>query len=341
MISKGYGCKAECTDGVVSAIQVNTINEDGTVISLSSDKTILTYCDQNGTPQVQKSAATTTVKFSDDTAAAFSDIQENDKITLTLDSNGIKNIRLSNRTSVSTGTENSGVFIQGTIVALDKDAKKLVLKQTGGQMVSYSYDTITQLFINGITNPTVDDIKVDMSAKIQLYDGKISYLNIDNRIQGSVYLVDAAGHVLTISLPNNELKSYTVNPSYTVTLYNQYTADLSDIHRNDIVRVNANEQNVVTNIDVQKTFIYQGTDVTESSKTIGVEDSNGKVITDQVNAVDNLYIYLVNGMQGYRYSTYVYTHQGVYNINVNSLQKNDSVTLYLLNDTVYEINKAN
>jgi hypothetical protein len=454
---RGMKIKLTMNNGVASAIQVNTLIEQGTVISLSADKTILTYSDANGKPKVQTLASATTVTFSDDTAATLADIKVNDAIQLTIDSSGVTNIKLTNR-SLSTSAVDSGVFIEGSIAAVDQVSKTLILKKSDGTLASYKYDSIPQLFINGVTNPTMNDIKMDMPAKLQLdNNNQISYLNIDNRIQGSVYLVDPTQHVLTISLPTG-MKTYTVDPSATVTIYKQYTSDLSDIHRNDLVRVNADANNIISAIDVQKTIVYKVTSVTDVSKWIGASDSAGNgvglnldattllkipgitqpavtnvkqddmvkatyigndlqevdvmptlfgsvtsvnatnqtftvqkydgtsvtipfssgdvikydntqsssltalavgdrvevnanftgqneiykmlVVTDQVNALDSQYIYLLS-MKSYRYSYNVYVHQGVNNLTTGSLQKNDAVTLYIFNNTVYEINKTN
>ncbi|GAX90469.1 S-layer homology domain-containing protein [Effusibacillus lacus] len=279
---KGMEVELTVLDNVVSKIHVKTIVEEGTVISLSSDKSILTYEKNDGTPSVRKIAADATIKYGSGATALLSDLQEGDKIVIHIADNGIKSLTISNRTGQSVG-ELSDLYIEGTVVSLDENAKTLVLKDNSGELKSYEYDTLPELYVNGESDPTLADIKKDMKAKIQLFDDKIVYIEVDNRIEGTVVLIDPDRRIMTLALDGNTQKNYFVDSDYDVNIKDESSADLSDLERNDYVRVELTETNKIKEIDVKRELEYKVTDVSTSSKRLRVEDDDGNS--------ESLYIY--------------------------------------------------
>jgi hypothetical protein len=202
------------------------------------------------------------------------------------------------------------------VTDVPESSKTIGVEDSNGKGYGLNLDATVLLKIPGISQPAVTDIKKDDMVKATYIGNDLQEVDVMPVYRGAITNINPTTQQFTIQKMDGTVITVPFASGDIVKYDNTQTASLSALSVGDRVQVQANANGY--------NEIYKM-----------------KVISDQVNTVDNLYIYLLNNMQGYRYSPYVYTHQGVYNIGISSLQKNDSVTLYLLNDTVYEINKAN
>ncbi|WP_164984924.1 S-layer homology domain-containing protein [Ammoniphilus sp. CFH 90114] len=287
-LRKGMEVEVKLDSSLVTEIKVITIIEEGTVISVSQDQAYLTVQGKENTrPSVYKLSPTATIKLQGQTASGASDIQAGDNIDILIGSDGtITSLDITNRSQSSVKVEDSDL-ISGKVFSLDKTNKTIILefdKDGKKSYQPYEFDTTYELYINGSYRNSLDDIKKDMRAKLQLYEDKIVYLEVDNRLDGTVVRVDADRRIVTLALATGEQKPYYVDSSYDVTIRHESGEDLSDLERNDFVRVKLDNANKITEIDVRRDYIYVVTDLYESSKKFYAEDEDEDEYSFYLNA---------------------------------------------------------
>ncbi|MBP1932814.1 S-layer homology domain-containing protein [Ammoniphilus resinae] len=459
-LRKGMEIEVEVYDNLIETIKVKTIVEEGTVAQVSPDGSLLTFKTTDGGYKAYPIGDDVDIQLSGMTRASILDLDAGDKIVAQVKKGEITSIEVTNRTaSDRTDDPFFDNYIEGTVDGLSADEEKLFIKTKDG-LVSYKFDDSYELYINDVSKPSLSQIKRGMSAKVQLYNDKIFFLELDNRIEGTVLSIDPDRRLLRLATAFNEQKNYIIDEDYDVNIEDERRADLDDIRRNDYVRVEVDNENYVLEIDVRKEFDFKVDSVSTSSDKIRVEDEDGDesnlyldskvrlivpgltradiediqeddllrvtylgndlksievipqvkgIITainatkneitvenfkgdsstisfgrnDQIlvnskkyNSLSNLavgdrvelqnkvdgektfnvmtkesgtfdyisnsnYLYLVKGLYNYKLADTVYVHKGNTALTLRSLYKNDKITFYTINDTIYEIEKTN
>lgn len=287
-LRKGMEVELNLERTAVTKIKVLTIIEEGTVISVSPDRAYLTIQDKlTKKPNVYALGGDAVLKFNGGTAATSADILAGDEVLIQIGSTGsINSVEILNRTAKPT----SGVsadLIEGKVFSIDENENTIILEFTKDGKKSYQpyeFADAYELYINGELEKDFDDVKKDMRAKLYLFEDEIVYLEVDNRVEGTVVRVDKDHRILTLTLSTGEQKPYYVNSNYDVTIRHESGEDLSDLERNDFVRVQLDNAEKVTDIEVRRDFAYLVTDVYESSKKLYVEDEDEDDYTMYVNA---------------------------------------------------------
>lgn len=287
-LRKGMEVELSLDQTAVTKITVVTIIEEGTVISVSPDRSYITVQDKlTKKPNVYALSENADVKFKGGVAAASSDIVAGDEVLIQIGNNGsINSVEILNRTAKS-ATDAGDDLIQGKVFSIDEDENTIILEFSKDGKKSYEpyeFAEAYELYVNGELETDFDNVKKDMSAKLYLYEDEIVYLEVDNRVEGTVVRVDGDHRILTLALSTGEQKPYYVNSNYDVTIRHESGEDLSDLERNDFVRVELDNSEKVTDIEVRRDFAYLVTDVYESSKKLYVEDEDEDEYTMYVNA---------------------------------------------------------
>lgn len=287
-LRKGMEVEVKLENSAVTEINVKTIIEDGTVISISQDQAYVTVQGKDSQrPNVYKLSPTATIKLQGQAASGASQIKAGDQITILIGSDGtITSLDITNRSQSNIDVEDNDL-IRGKVYSLDKASKTIILefeKDGKKSYQPYEFATTYELYINGSYRNTLDDVKKDMRAALQLYEDKIVYLEVDNRVEGTVVRVDADRRILTLALANGDQVPYYVTSDYDVTIRHESGEDLSDIERNDYVSVMLDSTNRITEIDVRRDYIYVVTDLYESSKKFYAEDEDEDEYSFYVNA---------------------------------------------------------
>ncbi|MEW9672788.1 S-layer homology domain-containing protein [Ammoniphilus sp. 3BR4] len=287
-LRKGMEVEVKLQDSVVTEINVKTIIEEGTVISISQDQAYVTVQGKDSQrPSVYKLAPTATIKLQGQTASGASEIKAGDQIVSLIGTDGtITSLDITNRSQTSSDAEDNDL-IRGKVYSLDKANKTIILefeKDGKKSYQPYEFSTTYELYINGSYRNSLDDVKKDMRAALQLYEDKIVYLEVDNRVEGTVVRVDADRRILTLALANGDQVPYYVTSDYDVTIRHESGEDLSDIERNDYVSVKLDSTNRITEIDVRRDYIYVVTDLYESSKKFYAEDEDEDEYSFYLNA---------------------------------------------------------
>src|SRR5699024_7783862 len=169
-------------------------------------------------------------------------------------------------------------MIEGKVYSIDTYAETLILElDQNGQKTyhPYEFSSTYDLYINGKWSSYLDDIKKDMRAKVQLFDDKIVYVEVDNRLNGKVVRVDKDRRILTLALSNGQQVPYYVSSDYDVTIRHESRASLSDLEQQDEVRVKLDDSDRIIDIAVEREYAYLVKDVYESSKRLYVENEKG------------------------------------------------------------------
>lgn len=287
-LRKGMEVELTLNQTAATKIKVVTIIEEGTVISVSPDRAYLTVQDKlNKKPNVYALSNNAILTFKGGAAATTSDIVAGDEVLIQIGNSGsIHSAQILNRTAKST-SDVSNDLVEGKVFSIDETENTIILEFSKNGKKSYQpyeFADAYELYINGELEKDFDDVKKDMRAKLYLFEDEIVYLEVDNRVEGTVVRVDEDHRILTLALSTGEQKPYYVNSDYDVTIRHESGEDLSDLERNDFVRVELDKSEKVTDIEVRRDFAYLVTDVYESSKKLSVEDEDEDDYTMYVNA---------------------------------------------------------
>ncbi|WP_134698583.1 S-layer homology domain-containing protein [Ammoniphilus sp. YIM 78166] len=284
---KGMEVELKLDQSVITEIKVVTIIEEASILSVSQDQNYLTVKPKNSErPNVYKLSANSTIKIQGQTVSGASEVKAGDQVVLHIGADGtISSVDITSRTQVQTPVV--GDLIEGKVFSIDKTTKTLLLEfEKDGKKTyqPYVFADTYELYINGSFRSNLDDIKKDMRAKLQLYNDKIVYLEVDNRLEGTVVRVDTERRILTLALANGEQKPYYVASNYDVNIRHISSPDLSDLERNDFVRVKLDNTEKITDIDVKREIAYVVTDTYESSKRLYVQNENKREFSLYLNA---------------------------------------------------------
>ncbi|RKD25536.1 hypothetical protein BEP19_00910 [Ammoniphilus oxalaticus] len=272
-------------DNEVVEIKVTEIVEQGKIISVSADKKYITITSAGDQAAKVYSLATDAEITLQGTATTSQTIQAGDDVKLRIGSDGqIQTLNIMNRSAGNAVVDDG--LIEGKVYAVDSGSGTVILeKETNGQKTYHPYDfgSTYDLSINGKWSTRLADIKKDMRAKVQLFEDKIVYFEVDNRLSGKVVRVDKDRRLLTLAHENGQQVPYYVDNNYDMVIRHQGGADLSDLELQDQVRVKLDENNRITDIAVQREFAYLVTDVYESSKRLNVKNEKGNSYSMTLN----------------------------------------------------------
>lgn len=195
----------------------------------------------------------------------LSDLRTDDAINLQVTEGKISSIAVTNRVG--------GNNLQGTVLAVDTGEKILVVTNTTDDIQTYEFSNAAEIDIDGVDNPTLSDLKKDMEVEFQLLNDKIIYLESNNGVEGTVVSINEDRHLIVLLLATGESKTYILSSDPDVDIQDQSHPDVDDIERNDYVEITL-ENDLVIDINVQKTLLYEVISVYDSSNRLKVEDED-------------------------------------------------------------------
>lgn len=272
----GDQVKLVLAEGVLQEVELMQAQQQLSLsakIALISNQKRLITIESNGAPQSYYLADQIQIVIPGVDYPVLSDLQVDDEVDLQITEGKISSISVKNRVG-----DNS---LQGTIVAVDTSEKILVITTTAGEIKNYEFSDAAEIDINNISSPTLSDLKVDMEVEFQLLNDKIIYLESKNGVEGTVVSVNEDRHLLVLRLATGESRTYILSSNPDVNIQDVSSPDLGDIQKNDLVNVSI-EDDLVTDIDVEQTLLYEVIYVYDSSNKLKVEDEDG----------DNKYLYL-------------------------------------------------
>ncbi|MTV50337.1 hypothetical protein GJ688_15305 [Heliobacillus mobilis] len=253
----------------ISVIEAkNNLTITGTVSTLDKDSRIITVKSTDGKLYAYELPSSVSLVFSNGTSATIDDINTSDSITLNVE-NGTALKAIIARTGTNRG-------ILGKIASIDTDRRILIVKDQQERLKSYAIKDPVVLDIEDDKNPKLSDLDIDANIEFELdRDGKISYIKVDDKLEGTVTRIEPDRNILTLLDKFGNEKIYNVDSDVDVEIKGKSHEDLNDIDVDDQVRLRLSSDDTVTKIEVQSQVMGEITDVTSSSNWVEITDSEG------------------------------------------------------------------
>lgn len=158
--------------------------------------------------------------------ATIEDLQPGDEVKVETENNIVTKITLLKSKQELTLT--------GTVVMNDKDV--LVIQKEDGKFETYKIANNCTIEIAGMDVPRISDVLVDDSVTIEVKDGAITYIKVNNRsieskVKGTIVAVDKNSSTLVLETSDNKLKTYVVAKYVDIEIDNIKNPTLSDLSK--------------------------------------------------------------------------------------------------------------
>lgn len=267
----GDEVKLETENSIVNKITLVKTKQELTITGtvVMNDKEVLVIKKEDGTFETFKVASNCKIDISGLDIARISDVLEDDKVSLEVKDGLIVNIKVNNR-SLENG-------LRGTVVAIDSTSSTLVLENSDGKLNTYVIAKYADIVIDNIKNAALSDVKKGMKIDIELLDNKIIYIANKNTIEGVILTVNSDRNLISIKTDTEGSVTYRVHANVDVEIEDNYRATLEDVERNDIVELKV-ANDFVTEIYVERSYIYEVTSVSSNSLRVLDEKNNSKYL---------------------------------------------------------------
>ncbi|MFE5317225.1 S-layer homology domain-containing protein [Paenibacillus sp. NPDC056579] len=198
--------------------------------------------------------------------------------------------------------------------------RQLSVKDESGGMLVFTIDSNDKIVNPGKATHSFGDILVDEYIKVSYTGKKLENVEILNTTRGKVTGVDSNAGTITVSDYAKGVQILTVGSKFVIKEFGTTSADLNSIKANDRVEIikDAKDQLIITKAAASK-------------RTVSSYDP-----------VLNL-LQLKPGGSGdkttYNFYARAYLHQGATTVAPSSFVENDEVTIYVLDDKIYEVEK--
>ncbi len=263
----GDEVKYTATSAMLTEIELvqaqKQLTMSGVVVLISQEKRILTIQKDTGSLEAFAISDSVEILINGANNPLLSNVLVNDTVDLSIEEGKVKSVTVKDRNAEST--------LKGTVIAIDTNNRILTVKTVKDELKVYEVSQRAEFMINDRTSTALSEVKKDMKVEIQLVDNKVVYLETKNTVEGAVVSLEQSRHVITIKVNDLNSQSYILSNSVDVDIEGDSSADLNDINKNDYVELRI-EDNVVTKINVQRSFTYQVINVYKSSNEIKVEE---------------------------------------------------------------------
>lgn len=266
----GDEVKLKLSAGVITEIELVKAKQQltltGKIALISPEKRILTLQKDDNSLEAFTISDNVEIKVSGLNYPQLSNILVNDRVELSIEQGKVSAITVKDRS-----VEN---ITKGTVIAVDTNNKILTLKTEKDELKAIEVSSRAEFLIDDRTSSYLSDVKKDMKVELQLVDNKIIYLENTNTIASTVVSLDQNRRLITLKVNNSDPKTYVLASAVDIDIEGDSSPDLNDINKNDYVEVRL-EENIVAKINVQKTYVYQISDVLKASKELKVKDKDG------------------------------------------------------------------
>ncbi len=195
--------------------------------------------------------------------ASISDVLVDDNVTLDIEDGVIIAIKVTNRSYEDK--------LKGNIVAIDKDMTTLVIETSNEKLHTFEISKYFDYDIGEGKNSGT--ITRGMKVEIELLDNKVIYLTTKNTVEGIVIAINLDRNLLSLKTDEGSM-TYQVDKNVDIYMEKDLRAKFKDLDRNDLVEVKTNKDNIITEIYVENTFVYEVT--SSGSDYIRVKDKKDK-----------------------------------------------------------------
>lgn len=241
--------KVNTKDQTADEISVEVYAEgqrSGTIYSVDVYKNLIVM-QENDSLQTYEMANNIEVSKSGMLTATTSSLKEGDKATYTI-SNG-------KMTAIAVGSTSDVYGGNATVKAIDTTNRILTYVNTADELKSAYYASSFSVTFKDGQAGTIADLQPGDSIEISVSNNQVTKLKVTNRnisegLEVTLYSVDAASDLITVTAEDGSLKSYIMADNVKVLLYGE-TSSLSllekgmtvalTIQNNQVVRIQAND----------------------------------------------------------------------------------------------------
>jgi hypothetical protein len=165
--------------------------------------------------------------------------------------------------------------------------------------------------------PTINDLKVGQTITVTYYGRSATTINILEFTYGQLQIIDRLGNKLVIETPDQKVVQ--IDTAKNFELYsNKQPIAISALQTGDRISI-ARDKDGYTIAEV----------VSSQTKTVSKVEANGQIS----------FQYLTGEVETFNVSPYVVVRSGNTRIQLNALNKNDRVNVYIVNNEIVEIVK--
>ncbi|WP_048601437.1 S-layer homology domain-containing protein [Rubeoparvulum massiliense] len=278
-LKDGDKVKVVVEKGFVTQIEMLAPNHQltftGSIVQLSTTDRVVTLKDQSGHYEAYPISDKVVVEIRGLDVADLTDLRDGDAVEAAIAQGVVQKIVVTNRT----GTAD----VQGKIVSVDTVNKMITITDLEGKLRVFKVSDRVTLDI-GTRYASLTDLTLGMSIQIQLEQDQIIYIKYDNSLQGTVEGISEERGWITVRTPEQGAKKYYTDGDPSVNIKGMTREDLGDIEVGDIVKVTLNDNEFVSRIDVERTFLYEITEVRESSNRVYYKDDRSNTDYDYINS---------------------------------------------------------
>ena len=253
---------------------------EGTFNELGSDKTFLTINKKaDNSLGAYPIADNVKVQIDGLSNAGVLDLQKGDTVKLELLNNKAVKITVTNRV-VSTNYFSKIVsYKDNVLTVLDNNGEANAYNLTDSTALTYlgmpvTLDKFSQYFI------------IDKRINLKVSNKKVISIDYSSQTEGTVSQLNVTNNDLTIKTSSGQLLSFKLFPGQQVSIPNKTNTTSADLLLGDSVTVTISpDQSFVTNLAVNKSFVYKIALANNASKQV--------ILTDEANAS---YTYSLDGI---------------------------------------------
>lgn len=262
-LQAGDEVKLETDNNIVTKVTLlkskQELTVSGTVVM--NDKEVLVLKKDDGLFETFKISLNPKLEISGLDLPSIADVLIDDNVTIEVQDGLIVTIKVTNRSY-----ENK---LQGTLVAKDDDT--LVVETKDGKLHTFKIARYFDYDIGEGRNK--GNISKGLKVEIELLDNKVIYLTTKNTTAGTIVAINIDRNLLSLTTDDASV-TYQVDKNVDVQMENNSRAKLKDLDRGDIVEVKTSKDDVIIEIYVEQTYIYEVT--SSGSDYIRVKDEKDK-----------------------------------------------------------------
>ncbi len=266
-ISEGDRVALEFTSSIVTRITLLKTNEslidEGIVKGITPDTGYLVL-ETDGEPKAYQVAAHAEIVISGLDIAELSDVQVNDQVEVEVEDGVVQRLTVLNR---EVQTE-----LSATVLSVDETNRLLTYQLEDGSIEVKKVSTFVELDIDGISAPTLADVSINSRVIMEMDRNQIIMIRTNYEVIGEVTRISETSRLIQLNVSGERL-NYQMDPAVQVNIREMTGEDLSDIVMGDTVRLRLQNE-IVTDIDVEKTFQLRVEDVNERRERLETVDED-------------------------------------------------------------------
>ena len=250
-----------------------------TIVSVDIDNKVINYLDSANNIGAKYYNSSTAFVFGKTTGGA-DDLISGEKVSLTVSGNTISKVTADRDVNAST---------KGTLYSLDT-TNRIIFIKNDGILSNYPLASSVTVKLNGSTS-SLSSLKQDMEVSLTVESGKVTRIEADSKIYGTIKSVDKRNDEIVVTLSSGNEQTYDVSSNVTVNKKTSGYDSLTALKVGDQVAMVKNSNNKISTIDVIVEVEYTVVKAYGSNSTlVSVTDEDGKKQTIGIDASVDLVI---------------------------------------------------